>query len=426
MYDIIIVGGGAAGLMAAKVLSAGGKKILLLEAKNNLGGRIHGLENFWGPAEGGAEFIHGNLKTTLSLLKEANLKKEKVKGQLCRVEHGKWKANNDIVPYWDRLLKRMEACKEDMSVNDFLQYFFHEKKYDVLRRQFTRYVEGYDAADTKNTSIFAIREEMEGEDEGQYRPKPGYMALIDFLKEECLKFNAKIKAGEPVLQITTGKNIEVITSAAKYSCLKIIIAIPLGVLQCCFTAKEVINFPACLKGHVDAAKTIGNGGVIKFLMEFDEAFWLDKEFLDEKNVPPSSYILTDTVIPTWWTQYPATNPLLTGWLAGPASYKMRNYSEKRLKKIAMESLSAVFLMPVSHLESRLRVSKIINWINEPYILGGYSYPTLPAEKARGVLTQPVQNSFYFAGEYAAKNSLSTVDAALQSGKDVAEKILEDT
>ncbi len=41
MYDVIVVGGGAAGLMAAKILSAAGKKILLLEAREQLGGRIH-------------------------------------------------------------------------------------------------------------------------------------------------------------------------------------------------------------------------------------------------------------------------------------------------------------------------------------------------------------------------------------------------
>ena len=46
MYDVIIVGGGAAGLMAAKILSAAGKKILLLEARENLGGRIHQLKEF--------------------------------------------------------------------------------------------------------------------------------------------------------------------------------------------------------------------------------------------------------------------------------------------------------------------------------------------------------------------------------------------
>ena len=68
----------------------------------------------------------------------------------------------------------------------FFSVFFMRKKYDALRRQFTKYVEGYDAADINDTSIFAIRKEMEGEDEGQYRPRPDYIALIDFLKEECL------------------------------------------------------------------------------------------------------------------------------------------------------------------------------------------------------------------------------------------------
>ena len=91
MYDIIIVGGGAAGLMAAKALSARGKKILLLEAREEFGRANMSFENFYTPAEGGAEFIHGNLKTTFALLKEANLKKEKVKGQFCTVKKGNGK-----------------------------------------------------------------------------------------------------------------------------------------------------------------------------------------------------------------------------------------------------------------------------------------------------------------------------------------------
>ena len=46
----------------------------------------------------------------------------------------------------------------------------------------------------------------------------------------------------------------------------------------------------------------------------------------------------------------------------------------------MESLSSIFLMPVDHLEKKLKSANIVNWINEPYILGGYSYPTLKRKK----------------------------------------------
>ena len=65
----------------------------------------------------------------------------------------------------------------------------------------------------------------------------------------------------------------------------------------------------------------------------------------------------------------------------------------------------------------------MNWIKEPYILGGYSYTTLQTQRARLFLNQPHENTFYFAGEYLAENSSSTVDAALQSGIQAAKNIL---
>ena len=216
MYDVIIIGGGAAGLMAAKLLSEAGKKILLLEARERLGGRIHQIDNFSFPAEGGAEFIHGNLKTTFHFLKEAGLKKEKLKGDFCRVLKGRWNEEDDLVPHWELLIKKLDECNKDVSVDIFLESFLKEKKYDALKKQFRKYVEGYDAADTKRASVFAIRNEMKNEDEAQYRPVPDYSALINFLKESCLNYNGVIKTHEPVAAITSNENIEVITTLTKY------------------------------------------------------------------------------------------------------------------------------------------------------------------------------------------------------------------
>ncbi|MEP6926677.1 MAG: FAD-dependent oxidoreductase [Ginsengibacter sp.] len=142
-------------------------------------------------------------------------------------------------------------------------------------------------------------------------------------------------------------------------------------------------------------------------------------------MPAPSYIFTDEIIPTWWTQYSSKQPLLTGWIAGPSSIKIKNYSQKKFKIIILKSLSSVFSMHITDIEKKLKNFKVMNWIREPHILGGYSYPTLKTKNAREILQVPFENSFYFAGEYIGKDSSSTVDAALKSGREVAGKILKE-
>lgn len=426
MYDAIIVGGGAAGLMAAKLLSEGGMKILLLEARTRLGGRIQSLEGFSYPVNGGAEFIHGNLKTTFSLLKEAGLKKKSLKGKFSRVTNGKWSQEWEIVPHWELLVATLNECKQDVTVNTFLETHFKGEKFVQLRKQFRNYIEGYDAADPEYANIFAIRNEMNSGGENQYRPVPGYPAIIDFLKESIVKSGGIIKTSEPVKEIKYGSNVEVVSSTGKFTCKKIIIAVPLGILHCRKNDSNFIKFPAGMGPYLKAAKKIGNGGVIKFLLEFDAAFWLDNTFLEKRKIAPPSYIFSSEPIPTWWTQYPSGIPILTGWLAGPSSIKLKNYSEKKFKTLLIKSLSSIWELPLEWIEKRLLHYKVMNWIKEPHILGGYSYSTLPTKSARALLQKPFNNTFYFAGEYIPDNSSSTVDAALISGINVAREILKTT
>jgi monoamine oxidase len=70
---IVVIGAGAAGLMAARELARAGKRVTILEARDRCGGRIHPLPSayFGYPAEGGAEFVHGEAPVTHGLLREA-------------------------------------------------------------------------------------------------------------------------------------------------------------------------------------------------------------------------------------------------------------------------------------------------------------------------------------------------------------------
>ena len=79
--------------MVAMKLSQSRQKVVVLEALNRIGGRIHTLHDpaFKSPVELGAEFIHGNLPVTLGLLKEAGIPYTESGGQFWNASGGELK-----------------------------------------------------------------------------------------------------------------------------------------------------------------------------------------------------------------------------------------------------------------------------------------------------------------------------------------------
>ena len=88
---------------------------------------------------------------------------------------------------------------------------------------------------------------------------------------------------------------------------------------------------------------------------------------------------------------------------------------------ALLSLSSIFKIAPAVLREELRNYKIINWADNLYVKGGYSFNTLHSRDAKEVLNIPVNDKIYFAGEAVSKSdSQGTVESALQSGYDVAD------
>ena len=74
MYDCAVVGGGAAGLLAAMTLSEAGREVILLEARDYLGGRAHSVPLSDGTVvEYGAQFVHGPIVATWEFISRYRL-----------------------------------------------------------------------------------------------------------------------------------------------------------------------------------------------------------------------------------------------------------------------------------------------------------------------------------------------------------------
>ena len=140
------------------------------------------------PFERGAEFVHGQLPVTLQLLKEASIPFYKIGGTSYQVKEGKLTEADNFIGEWDVLLNELKKLKDDVSIAQFLDETFSDEKYKDLKESVLQFVQGYDAADAKKASAFALRDEWETEDDDhQYRIEGGYIKLVNYLKNEIEK-----------------------------------------------------------------------------------------------------------------------------------------------------------------------------------------------------------------------------------------------
>jgi monoamine oxidase len=349
-------------------------------------------------------------------LREAGLSLRPLQGATWTIEDGQFSHEDSQDLHEAELHTALHELKDDLTVAEFLRRRFAGPEYGAMRQSIERMVEGYDAADPERASTLALRDEwMDGGHGAQARIAGGYGALIEFLAAECRHHGVAIRLGSAVsaIEASDGRAVVCRANGDAYECDAVILTVPLPLL------KQIVLPPADGAGAAAAAAHIGFGNVIKILLRFETAWWLDQR----SDLADLTFLLSEERIPVWWT-HPADLPVLTGWFGGPKTAALADLGEPELIEAGLASLAAIFGVDPGQLKRKLVAARAINWAHDPLARGAYSWATPETRAAQAVLSRNDGGAVFFSGEalYGGKD-MGTVEAALASGLETARALL---
>ena len=415
MRDVLIIGAGICGLSAARDLAMRDRSVTVLEARDRIGGRIHTFNGqFSTRVEQGAEFIHGKPKCTQALIEEAGIQTVATAGDPWEIRKGKVQRTRMFPETLETLADALGALGTDTTMKEFLDENFPQADFPELWEDARNLIEGFDAADLGRISAKAIHNEWSADSEFTgARLVGGYTQLCEYLGHQATKHGVEVWLSSPVAAVTwTPGKVDVLTTDGEhYEARQLIVTVPPSVLR-----TGAIAFSPGIDRWQDAISQIETGGVIKFLLEFRRPLW-------ENTFRDAGFIFSDAQVPTWWTQLPLNHSVLSGWLSGPATLTAPRGD--RLTMMAIESLVYLFNCSQETIDRELRAVEIADWSRDPFSLGGYGYKTPLTPAALKVLTEPVYDTIYFAGEaFNDGEEMGTVEAALQSAGRVASEVMD--
>jgi monoamine oxidase len=425
--DTIVVGAGVSGLTAARLLSGAGRRVVVLEARDRVGGRVWTDRRDGRVTDMGASWIHGITDSAVHAAADA--------AGLAMVEFtvGGYQVDGRPIAYYGpdgarlsdaetlafaadvhavdaALLPAIEASSMTDSYREVTETALADQGWDDERtervREYLQHrTEEQYGAWIEDLAAHGLDDDVTDGDEVVF--PDGYDRL-----PENLGRGLDVRLEHVVTRVEWSPDgVVVTTDRGPFTAATAIVTVPVGVLQ----SEDFVVSPPLPESHAAALGRLRMNAFEKVVLRFPTAFW-------ERDVYAIRQLGPDGA--RWHSWYDLTRlhgePTLLTFAAGPAAREIRGWDESRVVESVLAQLRRLYGERVEDPTS-VRISA---WQDDPFAGGSYAYMTVGSTTAdHDDLATPIGGVLHLAGEATWTDDPATVTAALHSGHRAAENVL---
>lgn len=415
----IVVGAGLAGLAAARRLTERGVEVIVLEARDRIGGRVHSVTRGGATYDMGASWIHGLTGNPMTALTDelglARAPTDYEARQDFAADGRELSGEALEAPFQllEQVLEAIESDGADTSLAAAIEAAISETSLTEAQRADLRYaihvvIEHEFAAPT--SALSALCYDEGDEQSGGDAILPGGLMRI----AEHLATGLEVRLSRPVTRVEVGaERVTVHTDGESYEAEHVVIAVPLGVIQSGAIAFEPELSPA----KRQAFAKVGMGLLHKTWLRFESAFWREsvtEPFMGFRDARGrfAEWLNLDALLGV---------PVLLGFNAAAEAERLEALSDEAVVAEALAALRTIFERegvtvptPTDTLVSR--------WGRDPFSRGAYSFlPVGACEDDRAELAR-AEGRLHFAGEHTSTASPATIHGAYLSGRRAADEV----
>lgn len=427
-FDTIVVGAGVAGLTAARLLAQEGSKVLVLEARDRVGGRVVTERDGELVADLGASWIHGITDSAVHAATETFGMRavEFTVGsfqpdsrpiayygpdatRLTDAEARRF--TDDIASIYDALLPVIDASDPDASYLDVTETALATTGWDADRaqrvREFLQHrTEEQYGAWTGDLAAHGLDDDTVDGDEVVF--PDGYDRLPASLAE-----GLSIRLEHVVTAVHwSPESVEITTDRGIFTADTAVVTVPVGVLK----SDEFVIEPPLPDRHALALSRLRMNAFEKVFLRFASKFWDDGVYAIRQQGPGGEW---------WHSWYDLTplhgTPTLLTFAAGPAARETHGWSSEQIAESVLDQLRRLYGESVQE-PTHVRVT---DWQGDPFARGSYAFMTVGGVTSdHDDLAIPIGGVLHLAGEATWTDDPATVTAALHSGHRAAERVLQ--